>query len=143
MTHQYRIKLPICCYRVVYHFLVQPFTLQYDFFTLHTELSSWQNGIYLNQLLQSEGPSDASLQTSMGKKLPFLMFIKRVVNKFSHFGTVSDLRRRYIPTRKQHITDQQVSRKTKIQGKRKFNLHFFINYKINNIKYKQSINSVI
>ena len=36
------------------------------------------------------------------------------------------------------------SRKTKIfQGKRKFNLHFFINYKINNIKYKQSINSVI
>ena len=36
------------------------------------------------------------------------MFIKRV-NKFTHFETVSDLRRRYIPTRKQHITDQQIS----------------------------------
>ena len=44
-----------------------------------------------------------------GKNLPSLMFIKRVVNKFTHFGTVSDLRRRYIPTRKQHITDQQIS----------------------------------
>ena len=37
------------------------------------------------------------------------MFMKRVVNKFTHFGTVSDLRRRYIRTRKQHITDQQIS----------------------------------
>ena len=36
------------------------------------------------------------------------MFIKRVVNKFTHFGTVSDLRRRYIPTQK-HTTDQQIS----------------------------------
>ena len=53
-----------------------------------------------------------------GKNLPSLMFIKLVLNKFTHFGTVSDLRRRYIPTRKQHITDQQISAVKKLYSRR-------------------------